>query len=517
MRYNVRASKAMFSKLSGYLILASLFLIELCSMAACQPVQTPSSPTLTPVQVNPRVDSSPNVGGSPTPFPTRPYYTPGELVDYTAQTGDNLPALAAHFNTTAIEILSANSFIPANVTTLPPGMPMKIPIYYAPFWGTPYQILPDSLFVNGPAQIGFDTSAFVATTYGWLNGYHEYASYADRSGAQIIDLVAEYYSVSPRLMLALLEYWSGALSQPKLANADYPLGYEDYAHKGLYLQLEWAANILNNGYYGWRTGRLTTFELQDGRIERPDPWQNTASVALQFYYSKQLAPDAYTQAISPQGFAQTYQRYFGNPWQNLQPHIPGSLTQPDFSLPFTSMEAWTYTGGPHTGWGDGDPLAAIDFAPPGVKGCGTTNLKGTAIASGVVLRSEPAIVLLDLDSPDGPADGDERTGWVIFYLHVGPEARAAAGTHLKTGDPIGYPSCEGGRATGTHIHIARKYNGEWIPADGPLAFNLSGWIVHNGAEPYLGTLTRYSQTVTACSCSDLNSQIWAEPISTPGP
>jgi murein DD-endopeptidase MepM/ murein hydrolase activator NlpD len=187
------------------------------------------------------------------------------------------------------------------------------------------------------------------------------------------------------------------------------------------------------------------------------------------------------------------------------------------SLPFTGKQPWTFTGGPHTAWGAGAPLAAVDFAPPGVKGCDASTQMATALASGVVSRSEPGIVVLDLDGPDGPADGDERTGWVIFYLHVRTDGRVAAGTRLKNGDPLGYPSCEGGEATGTHIHIARKYNGEWIPADGPLAFNLSGWLVHNGPKPYLGTLTRFTHTVTACTCSDQSSQIGVEPISTPTP
>jgi hypothetical protein len=78
---------------------------------------------------------------------------------------------------------------------------------------------------------------------------------------------------------------------------------------------------------------------------------------------------------------------------------------------------------------------------------------------------------------------------------------------LKAGDKIGYPSCEGGRVTGPHIHIARKYNGEWIPADGPLAFNMEGWLAHNGSQAYLGTLTNGGLTVIACVCSDKYSQI----------
>jgi hypothetical protein len=84
------------------------------------------------------------------------------------------------------------------------------------------------------------------------------------------------------------------------------------------------------------------------------------------------------------------------------------------------------------------------------------------------------------------------------------------GAVIKQGNPIGHPSCEGGSATGTHIHVARKYNGEWMPAEGAqgiLAFNLEGWVAHNGSQIYLGTLTRNSQTVVACTCSNFKSFI----------
>jgi hypothetical protein len=58
-----------------------------------------------------------------TPAATRPAYYPGELVGYTAQTGDTLPALAARFNTTVDQIREANPAIPDDATTMPPGMP----------------------------------------------------------------------------------------------------------------------------------------------------------------------------------------------------------------------------------------------------------------------------------------------------------------------------------------------------------------------------------------------------------
>jgi hypothetical protein len=113
--------------------------------------------------------------------------------------------------------------------------------------------------------------------------------------------------------------------------------------------------------------------------------------------------------------------------------------------------------------------------------------------------------MLDLDG-----DGDERTGWVVMYLHLSRDDAAQQGKHVKAGDVLGHPSCERGKATGTHIHMARKFNGEWILADGPLAFDLEGWIVHSSGTAYLGTLTRFAQTVTACTCSDGNSQLETE-------
>ena len=67
---------------------------------------------------------------------------------------------------------------------------------------------------------------------------------------------------------------------------------------------------------------------------------------------------------------------------------------------------------------------------------------------------------------DLDGDGDPRTGWVVLYLHIATRDKAPVGKVVSASEPIGHPSCEGGTSTGTHIHIARKYNGEWMAADG---------------------------------------------------
>jgi hypothetical protein len=52
-------------------------------------------------------------------------------------------------------------------------------------------------------------------------------------------------------------------------------------------------------------------------------------------------------------------------------------------------------------------------------------------------------------------------------------------------------------ANGTHVHIARKFNGEWIPADGKLPLNLDGWISSGDGIQYDGFLTRGTLKVEA--------------------
>jgi len=464
--------------------------------------------------------ASASASGLPLPEPTetvpqeavlkgRPEYAPGELVDYTAQAGDTIPALAARFNTSVDEIYAANDFIPRDAATMPPGMPMKIPIYYLPLWGSQFQIIPDHAFVYGPSVVGFNTSAFVTSQPGWINGVYTWAGRDNRNGAQIVDYVAVNYSINPRLLLALLEYQAGALTRIERPKARYLLGFEKTFYESMYLQLVGAANMLNDAYYRWRLGSLTEFELDDGSLVRPDPWQNAASVALQYYFSQMLSADDYRIAIGPEGLFATYSALFGDPWQDSVEHMPGSLQQPPLRLPFPAEQTWTYTGGPHTGWGLGQPFSAVDFAPPTDKsGCFAVEEEffAIAMADGIVVRSEFGLVVLDLDG-----DGDERTGWVLVYLHIATNGRAPTGRSLQAGDPVGYPSCEGGRVTGTHIHVSRKYNGEWIPADGPLAFNMEGWFAHNGAVAYAGTLTRGGLTVKACECSDAYSAISSGP------
>jgi hypothetical protein len=50
-----------------------------------------------------------------------------------------------------------------------------------------------------------------------------------------------------------------------------------------------------------------------------------------------------------------------------------------------------------------------------------------------------------------------------------------------------------------------------VAAGGPLPFDLSGWIAHEGSAPYQGMLTKGGQTVIANQTGTHESQITRQP------
>lgn len=420
----------------------------------------------------------------------------GDVFTYQAQSGDTLVGLEGRFGVNQEQIASQQPLPQSDL--IPPGTLLIIAntigktLY-------PSALLPDSEVIDSPSAKDFNVQEFIQSQGGFLASYQEEVNKQLLSGADIVQRVAFNTSTNPRLLLAVLDYRSHWVTGQPIdpSNLALPLGFYVPEYKGLYLELSLAAKQLNIAYYGWRQGTQTQLDFPSGSSIRLSPGLNAGSVALQMLFSKFYSQSPWADALyGPDNFPNFYQKMFGEPWEraaSIEPLFPPALAQPALELPFTAGEQWSLTAGPHPAWNTGTPLGALDFAPvTGEPPCAVSRVWVTASAPGLVVRSADGAVMVDLDS-----DGYEQTGWDLLYMHVAARDRVAVGTRLNTDDHIGHPSCEGGDATGTHVHVARKYNGEWISAASPLVFELSGWLASPGGRIYEGYLTKGSRIVTA--------------------
>jgi LasA protease len=438
-----------------------------------------------------------------TPQDTFTAYTPSPIpealpgmVRYFAQSGDTLPVLSKRFEVSPGEIQS--EFPIPQEGLIPPGQILFIP-GSGKLFPYPSAVLPDSEVIYSPSTIGFSTEEYVRQAGGYLANYQETVHGETLSGAGIVQLVAELTSTNPRFLLAFIEQRSGwvfgQLADPEqLKN---PLGYQIVDQNGLYRELSIAANQLNAGFYGWRGGTLTEIEFPDKTRSKISPDLNAGSAAVQRLFAQFYRQAEWERAVYGEGgLTELHTEMFGDPWERaavVEPLLPAGLAQPVLELPFLPGERWALTGGPHYSWNAGSPRGALDFSPiTGNSGCYLASSWATASAPGLVVRTGEGIVVLDLDG-----DGYEQTGWVLFYLHLAEKDRVKVGDVVELDQPLGHPSCEGGITTGTHLHIARKYNGEWLYADVPLPFILSGWQAKAGDRNYAGFLTKEGQVVSA--------------------
>jgi len=499
----------------------ALFLLGMCGLivvAACarpiegqyyteieatKPPATTALPTSTSTVIpTDKVTPSPaypgTYSGTPTPNPAPVGYSERTANEtHVVQAGQTLSWIAAVYGCSIEELVAANGL--GNADTLSVGQSLVIPVAPSEM-GPALKLVPDSEVVYGPAYIHFDLGAFVQGQGGYLADYSEQVEGRMLSGVDIIQLIAERFSVGPRVLLALLELQAGWVTQPNPSESVlyYPLGYTNQ-NAGLFYQLSWAASQLNDAYYGWKLNERTSVRLVDGTRVAIAPRLNAGTAAVQNCLAGVSASyDRWQALVGPDGFLLTYQRLFGNPFAfAVEPLVPPDLQQPAMQLPWEEGLTWYLVSGPHGGWDTGSGRAALDFVPgERMLGCAPSQQGVTAAAPGLVTRSGSGQVVLDLDG-----DGFEQSGWVVFYLHIYNEGRVEAGTWVEPGDRIGHPSCEGGFAEATHVHIARRYNGEWIPAGrGSVPMVLSGWTAHDGDVPYDGTMTKGDELRTACEC-----------------
>ena len=420
---------------------------------------------------------------------------PAGKVGYFTQQGDTLSALARRFE---VPVDAIQSDIPLPTEgLLPIGVLLVITDNLKATLPYESPIFPDSEVIYGPSVGDFDAADFAMEADGFLSTYQERVKDEVMSGPEIVQWVAAATSTNPRLLLAFLEYQSGwVFGYPAGAENDrFPIGF-GASDNGLYNELMISARFLAQGFYGWRDGSRVDAAFYGGGTGRLSPNLNAGSAALMQLFAAIYSESAWEMRLfGAESFLLFYQEMFGDPWVRaaaVEPYLTPNTQQPPLALPFAVGERWSLTGGPHITWQTGTPRGALDFAPvTGEPACAVSASWVTAAAPGLVIRSTRSVVALDLDG-----DGDEGTGWVLIYQHIAEKERVAANTFLGQDERVGHPSCEGGQASGTHVHFARKFNGEWIGVEEPLPMILSGWRAYTGTGRYEGTLQKGDQIVT---------------------
>ena len=463
----------------------------------------------------------------------------GVALSYKVLPGDTLSGVAAQFGMSVEALMALNGL--HNPDDLQVGQVLELRAIPSGE-GPATRLIPDSQLVDGPAYVGWDVPAFIQSQPGRLRDFSELVNGTPMTGPEMVDRVARDFSVGPKVLLAFVEAQSGWVSRlDQDADAvQYPAGLHDPARIGLWLQLNWLADRLNGGYYDWKTrdNRLLTFT--DGVRWAGNSSLNAGSFAVQRALGLQSTSIQLTERLA--AFDAAYRKLFGDPWAaaggggvgaggvaagtsseegvgasgaGAGPNAaaksggqaggtaagnPGAFGSgllsflnpatrekfPALQLPWARGERWWMTGGPHGGWANGSAWSALDFVPDDTeRGCFVSPHWVTAAADGVVIEGGDGQVWLDLDG-----DGQRQTGPVVFHLHIAAQDRAADGTRVKAGDPIGHPSCEGGVSNATHLHIARLLDGEWLAAAGDEPFRLGPWQATGGAGVYDGGLVR---------------------------
>lgn len=457
---------------------------------------------------SPEVDTSPST--SPSTEPLTPTATVGPMAIPTpsqspyalhkVQAGHTLGWIAANYDTSMDALITLNKLSgPDAIIQI--GQQLRVPLA-ADIPQAPTDVVwPDSEVVYSPAYVDFDVATFLTEQGGYLANYSEPVDGAELSGAQVIERVAERFSIGPRVLLTILEHYGGWVTNPTPTETalQSPAGRRN-PHSRLYLMLGWTARKINAGYYGYKRDGFWIYRLADYNLALTSQGLNAGTVGMQNILAVHSDLETWEQAITDDGLMATYRQLFGDAADyELEGFvIPSNLTQPPLSLPWQEGQGFYFTAGPHIAYIAGSGWAAIDFGPPDVLGsCYYSNEPNTAVADGTILVARRGEIQLDIDG-----DGNIQTGWVILYLHMAldVDTPVQVGQHVEQGDTIGYASCEGGEANASHLHIARRYNGEWMDAGGPVPFELSGWVVQPSFTPYDGVMKKDKTTRASCEC-----------------
>lgn len=298
--------------------------------------------------------------------------------------------------------------------------------------------------------------------------------------AEAISHWAGYTSISPRVLLTLLEMQTGLLS-----SGGRSLVAGDLARP--FGNLSSAASVAD---------QVRDVADQMARKLYADPTPLEASE-----FGGERAQQGALQAVlargkqaNPEAFADTYQRLFGHRFDlqsALAPQnqsLAGSveaMSAPNGLLrfPFPWGANW-HVGGAHTNTGSGNyPMSSLDMSQGGGWGSNQSNVWVSSAAGGQFKRHSSCF-----------AEVVHPNGWSTTYYHlmnIQYGTGANIGQLVRIANPantIGQALCNGGHSTGPHQHFSLKRYGAWQHLNGAY---ISGWRITAIGSSYDTNCSRY--------------------------
>ncbi len=298
--------------------------------------------------------------------------------------------------------------------------------------------------------------------------------------AEVISHWAGYTSISPRVLLTLIDLQSQLISQPDLALLQQPLAGLSSAN-GFSAQLQDVADQLATRLYQ-REAAVSEFAT-------------APAAALSYLFSADTnkgAEVSQLQADKLSTFTQRYQQLFAEDYQPA----PDSNTQNITTLagpangflqfPFPLGQSW-HVGGAHTNTGSGNyPMSSLDMSIGGGWGSNQSNTWVAASAAGSFKRHSSCF-----------AEVVHSGGWSTTYYHL-MNIQYNTGANVAKNTKIANPAntqpqalCNGGASTGPHQHWSLKQNGSWVHLN---TVYLSGWQITATGSSYDTNCTRFYLT-----------------------
>lgn len=286
--------------------------------------------------------------------------------------------------------------------------------------------------------------------------------------AEVISHWSGYSSISPKVMLALIEQQSGLLTQQQQSTAaiESPLGKLS-DKKGFAEQFQDVADKLANKIYAQKTEQgASEFGTQIT--------SQTSALNFLFAYDGTDVQHLEANEAAASAFNELYYQLFQQEFSPLkikpeQKEIQAQAPNGFLQFPFPLGQSW-HVGGAHTNHGSGSyPLSSLDMSMGGGWGSNQYNVWVAASAGGRFKRHSSCF-----------AEIVHANGWSTTYYHlmnIQYYTGASVGKNTKIANPAhtrGQALCNGGQSTGPHQHWSLKRYGSWHHLNGSY---LSGWRI----------------------------------------